>query len=507
MSRKLYIFGIGGTGSRVIKNFTMLLASGVKLSNDFDMVIPIIIDPDVSNGDLNRTKNILRLYQEIRNEIHEPINFFSQKVSTINELKTENKTISPEYFHFKLDDVEDTTFGDYIGFSQLSKNFKEGKDDRNFVKLLYSDKNLNAKLNVGFKGNPNMGSIVLDQFTNSENFNNFAGTFSDNDAIFIVNSIFGGTGAAGYPLLLKNLRGNKELARHEKISAAKIGALTMLPYFALNAEDEINAESFEHKAIAAIDYYNRTIIDKNEVDYQYFIGNSGNTNFEEYSVGGETQKNKAHFLELAGALSILDFCKSIPVTVEVENADRTTQVREFGVEKFTDSVITFNHLSEDNRKQCAKEITKYKLFTDYLKRRLPRVLGKTRWTKGKFFGGRKKDYSILDKKYFNSTDYKNQILAFNNYFDEWLEEMQNNIPSFSPFNDVEMDDALTLVKGNKPTRVKGYEEIDIVNNELITNKNIRNTNNKKHSTLIKLFDSSIEKVLKEYKVLQNNTQQ
>ena len=52
---KLYVFGIGGTGSRVIKALTMLLASGVKLNNGFDTVIPIIIDPDTANGDLNKT--------------------------------------------------------------------------------------------------------------------------------------------------------------------------------------------------------------------------------------------------------------------------------------------------------------------------------------------------------------------------------------------------------------------------------------------------------------------
>ena len=142
-----------------------------------------------------------------------------------------------------------------------------------------------------------------------------------------------------------------------------------------------------------------------------------------------------------------------------------------------------------------------------MERRLPKILGKTRWTKSKFFGGRSIDYSVLDKKYFNSNEYKNQILAFNKYFDEWLEEMKNNTPSFSPFNDINIDNALTIVKGNAPTHPEGYDEIDVENNKLITNQNIRNNNGKKHSTLIKLFDTSLEKVLNKYKVLQDNPQQ
>ena len=58
-------------------------------------------------------------------------------------------------------------------------------------------------MKVGFKGNPNIGSIVLNQFTRSNEYKEFAQSFNDGDAIFIINSIFGGTGASGFPLLLK----------------------------------------------------------------------------------------------------------------------------------------------------------------------------------------------------------------------------------------------------------------------------------------------------------------
>ncbi len=187
MARKLYVFGIGGTGSRVIKAITMLFASGVKLENEFDTVIPIIIDPDTSNGDMNRTKDILRLYQEIRNQVNHPDDFYYQEIKTINEL-TENKaTVNPDYFQFKLKDTNQNTFNQYIGFDSLSENNNE-KNDKEFVRLLYSDKNLKSNLDVGFKGNPNMASIVLNQFTNSEEFRKFAETFNDDDAVFIINS-------------------------------------------------------------------------------------------------------------------------------------------------------------------------------------------------------------------------------------------------------------------------------------------------------------------------------
>jgi hypothetical protein len=492
MSRKLYIFAIGGTGSRVLKALTMLFASGVKIGSDFETVIPIIIDPDTSNGDLNRTKDILRLYQEIRNQIDQPDDFYAQEIKTINEITVNAPVVNPDYFQFKLKDTDTNTFNQYIGFDSLSENIAE-KDDKNFVRLLYSAQNLRSNLDVGFKGNPNMGSIILNQFTNSEDFKRFGQTFDDDDAIFIVNSIFGGTGAAGFPLLLKNFRGNKNIPRHAKIKEAPIGGITYLPYFSLSKNDEINAESFEEKAKIAIDYYNRTIISLNQINTLYFIGNRGNINQEEYAVGGQEQKNKAHFLELAGALAVLDFCKNI------NSITRTTQIKEFGIEHDAQN-LTFADLNIENAKQLSPPLTKFKLYTEYLDKGLSRSLNTSRWTKSniKLTPGNKQ--SLLDKNYFNSAEYKTQIRSFNSYFDEWIKEMKDNRPGFSPFEEITADNALEIVKGQTPKGNKSFKAVDIQNCLLTDNISIRNKE-KKHTMLIKIFGRSTDKVLSKRNLL------
>ena len=492
MSRKLYIFAIGGTGSRVLKALTMLFASGVKIGSDFETVIPIIIDPDTSNGDLNRTKDILRLYQEIRNQVDQPDDFYAQEIKTINEITVNAPVVNPDYFQFKLKDTDTNTFNQYIGFDSLSENIAE-KDDKNFVRLLYSAQNLRSNLDVGFKGNPNMGSIILNQFTNSEDFKRFGQTFDDDDAIFIVNSIFGGTGAAGFPLLLKNFRGNKNIPRHTKIKEAPVGGITYLPYFSLSKNDEINAESFEEKAKIAIDYYNRTIISLNQINTLYFIGNRGNTNQEEYAVGGQEQKNKAHFLELAGALAVLDFCKNI------NSITRTTQIKEFGIEHDAQN-LTFADLNIENAKQLSPPLTKFKLYTEYLDKGLSRSLNTSRWTKSniKLTPGNKQ--SLLDKNYFNSAEYKTQIRSFNSYFDEWIKEMKDNRPGFSPFEDITADNALEIVKGQTPKGNKSFKAVDIQNCLLTDNISIRNKE-KKHTMLIKIFGRSTDKVLSKRNLL------
>lgn len=498
MAKKLYIFGIGGTGSRVIKSLAMLLAAGVKLENGFDTVVPIIIDPDTENGDLNRTKDILRLYQEVRNQIKDPDDFFKQELKTVNELANpKNKTISPDYFQFKLNDVDSTTFGQYIGFDSLCEEYRNSKDDKSFVKLLYSNSNLNSDLSIGFKGNPNMGSIVLNQFTNSENFKRFGQTFGPEDAIFIINSIFGGTGAAGFPLLLKNLRGNPNLLNSAQIKDAPIGGLTYLPYFTLDKKGEINAESFEEKAKIAIDYYNRTIINQRKINVLHFIGNRGNTNAEEYAVGGAEQKNKAHFLEVAGALSIIEFCKNIGnYTCNNGQTTRVTEIKEFGIERANEN-ISFDDLNIDNKEQLYKPLSKFKLFTQYLNESLVRTKNVSRWTKSNFLVIQKQKKSPCNPTYFDTAEYKNQVVAFNTHFKNWIDELSKNKPAFSPFFDI--------IPNNLYTKIDTQNCLNIDNLQLRSEKDTKTGKSKQiHTTLIRLFGISTNKVYQKLPVRVNN---
>jgi hypothetical protein len=445
MAKKLFIFGIGGTGSRVIKALTMLFASGCRLENGFDTVVPVIIDPDISNGDLNRTKETLKLYQEIRNNVNDPSDFFCQDLRTISNLVTDKEVINGDDFQFQLSDTLHSKFRDYIKFSSLPD------DDKRFAQGLYSEANLEADLNIGFKGNPNMGSIVLNQFTSSDDFQKFGQAFNPGDAIFIINSIFGGTGAAGFPLLLKNLRYGADIPNGAQIKEAPIGGITYLPYFKLN-KGEIDSDSFLEKAKAAIDYYNRTIISQNKVDTMYFLGDNGSTTTYDNHVGEREQQNAAHFLELTGALAILDFCKSVPSMTLGK-----TLVKEFGIENET-SPLTFDSLNLTNSEQISNQLSKYKLFTNYLDNGLAKSLGVSRWTVKK---------TQLTRKYFATPEYHNQIMKFNHRFKEWTDELANNKPAFAPFQHVTKDQFKSLDLANCLKIHSDQESSDQMHTQLI----------------------------------------
>jgi len=371
----------------------------------------------------------------------------------------------------------------------MSNDFNIAADDKNFVRLLYSDKNLGSNLNIGFQGNPNMGSVVLNQFTSSNNFQLFEQSFMQGDAIFIINSIFGGTGAAGFPLLLKTLRASQNLL----ISTAKIGNITFLPYFSLDPNGIIDSNTFMGKAKVALEYYNRTIINQNSIDSIYFIGNNNNQIMPNCP-GGQEQKNDAHFLELSGSLSIIDFINNI------NNFNGTTLVKEFGVLNASPT-ITFNDLDAISKDLIEKPLTKFKLFIEYLDKGLNKAIKYSRWTKSNMFLISKSKQSFLNEQYFASSYFENEIIRFNKHFDEWLNEMnRNQILAFSPFNQIDSDNAMCIIQNRPPKGSKSFYKIDQNNCKLIEKEHIRNNDNKVHTTLIKIFSESIEEACNKCKI-------
>lgn len=215
---KLYIFGIGGTGARVLRSFTMMMAAGVKIGAD--EIVPIIIDPDASNADLTRTVALMNNYRSIRSRLN-----FNKKDETIF-FRKELSQILVNYT-LRIQNTDDKTFQEFIDLPSMEKSSQA------MMRMLFSERNLSSSMDVGFKGNPNIGSIVLNQIVDSNDFKDFANDFESGDKIFIISSIFGGTGASGFPLLLKTLRKGNTFPNNDIINNAEIGAITILPYFKL----------------------------------------------------------------------------------------------------------------------------------------------------------------------------------------------------------------------------------------------------------------------------------
>ena len=429
---KIYVFGIGGTGARVIRSLTMLLASGVKLGENIDTVIPVIIDQDRSNGDLTRTIALLKTYKSLHDQLKFGRNSKSEFFKTnIDDLNTS--------FRMQVADVADKDFQSYIKYLNLDTRNKA------LVSLLFSKKNLEAHMDVGFKGNPNMGSVVLNNFsTEADNdLGSILESFQSGDKIFIISSIFGGTGAAGFPLLLKTLRQaqSSQLPSAALVANAPIGAITVLPYFGVQHDEdsEINMDSFMSKAKAALSYYR----DNLNTDVLYYISDKLSKNYDNHE-GDSAQRNNAHFVEMVAALSIVDFCKN-----NVQH-DGSKSFKEFGFNE-DKPVVSIRTLADSTRALVGKPLISMFIFEKFYKEHLKNTW-ENAWAKDFSYtdddNEGKMDSTVMSQDFFV------KLTKFLKDFDnEWLREMANNSRAFKPFN-------LETSGENIFNSIDGYEAID-----------------------------------------------
>ncbi len=298
--KKVFVFCIGGTGIRVMKSITMLMAGG--MSTNGYMVVPIILDPHL---DLEEKKNLHSLIESYKDVYEKSVKngssrlnhldgFFNSEIRKIDELNNQTN------------DTQQTAgskekFRSYIGLANL------GADNLNnyLVETMFSTKNLDNPLSVGFKGNPNVGTVVLGEIIEGADwFRSFKQHCEKDDRVFIISSIFGGTGASGYPLIEKKIR----LAENEPaVKNVVMGAVTVLPYYGLKdpatTGSDIDSANFYTKTKAALAYYDGTV----KSDYLYYVGEKSLK--QVYENDEKKQDDKANFIELVAASALFDFLK------------------------------------------------------------------------------------------------------------------------------------------------------------------------------------------------------
>lgn len=399
---KLYLFGIGGTGARVMRSLTMLLASGVDLGSTKE-IIPVLIDPDLANGDLTRTIELMDKYQTLHKHIKANRNDNSQS-------RFFGVSLDPMTHHYRLpvENVAGKTFAEYIDYNALPTRHQA------LVNLLFSDENLATDLEVGFKGNPNMGSVVLNSF-NGQSLSSVLNNFQENDRIFIISSIFGGTGAAGFPLLVKTLREAADaFANSEFLKMSTIGAITVLPYFGLKKDEtsKIKQETFLSKTKAALSYYEENL---NGVDVLYYITDELKSGYENVE-GSKNQKNDAHFVEMAAALAVVDFAKS-KITHDIYDKGI---FKEFATEENA-SPLNLRNLCAPTQKEVNKPLTQLFFMGAFYEHSIQRSLSSA-WTNKQ-----------IEQADLDSEEFKTLEIFLQRYMG-WLQEMAGNNRSFKPFD-------------------------------------------------------------------------
>lgn len=334
----------------------MLLASGVECPYE---IVPVIIDRDIQNGDYSQANNLIENYIKVHENMSTPnCKFFNTKMSLVGQTDTTNGQLCLQW------NQQNVKFDDFINYTSLDSQNKA------LVDMLFSRETLEMDMSHGFQGNPNMGCVVQNQFEGNPLFDTFAQHFQTGDRIFIVSSIFGGTGASGFPLLRKLLHKtrNTDNGKWGPIKNAPIGAITVLPYYNVKSADKednssVNAQDWNDKARAALDYY------KNEdghLDTLYYIGDTNPTTYP-HCKGGVKQTDPAHIVEMASALSIIDFAKQPDSNFNIQNNgdNHQTTYKEFGIDDETQ--VDFSMFYRDETQKIVVEpLSRFLLFAKYM---------------------------------------------------------------------------------------------------------------------------------------------
>lgn len=490
--RRLFVFAIGGTGSRVLKSLTMLLACGIKPADGADYeIVPIIIDPHQSNEDLSRTVRLLGNYQSIVRDVGTENGFFSMRITTLDRLVNSQNRLTGN-FTFNLNQVANTRFKDYIGFNELDTANKALCD------ILFSGTSINKRreivdlldieMDIGFVGNPNIGSVVLNQVKDSEEFREFASNFNANDRIFIISSIFGGTGAAGFPAILKNIRdarNNTAIDSKGFLQDAKIGALTVLPYFNIEKDEgsPIQKSDFISKSKSALSYYKDNV--NSSVNALYYIADEYTGKAYKNDPGEGGQRNDAHFIELASALAILNFMEIDDKELATENGIAIKTIfKEFGIRRAED-VLKLSNFEDDTERQISLRLSQFYLFRKFLAEHLDASVEKQAWSN---------DAPLIDRKFLNGTFFRSNISEFVRAFEEWLLEMSTNKRSFSPFNFKSSVDSFIADRHPKKgifVKTVDYNYFD----DALSRKAQKKSYSSAPQKLIKLFFDATEEIL------------
>lgn len=427
--KKVFVFCIGGTGERVMKSITMLMAAG--MSTNGYTVIPVIIDPHL---DLNEKTNLqtlndkyIAINKSLKKDENAPIGFFNSEMQLIGNINTQTNNVNKEA-------GDDRPFSEFLNVGNLGKNSLNNY----LVQTLYTTDSLNSRLSVGFRGNPNVGTVVLEEMLSGASwYDAFKNHCGQDDRVFIISSIFGGTGASGYPLLERKIRKTTE---SQTVSKVFMGAVTVLPYYGLTDakknNSKIDSANFKTKAKAALAYYENTV----KSDLLYYVGES---ELQAYHENDEKkQEDKANFIELVAASALFDFLQR-----------ERPKERQYLTRAIKEDVPSIDlSTAGDGYASIVKCIADFKILSCLMD-----VLPKEKY------------FPLKATMGMDDVFYKNDmasIYEFRQVFEKWTEELADKNRKFVPITEITPSNMSDIIRNSKSLVAKddSYYLLEMIKN-------------------------------------------
>lgn len=371
---KVYVLGIGGSGSRIVRALMATLVGGASSAHNHE-IIPVIIDVDEENKNTAEAFTFVDEYRIMKQQWPNNSRLFKTAVNAVNP---NGQKITEKYnLGIAGNEMRDKTFSQFVGIKDSNNNeLLTQPETVDFLKTLFEDNETELDLNmkVGFEGKPSLGAMVFLKLRENVDFVKMLNSCDPNtDSIFLIGSVFGGTGASGLPQIVSMLNpGNQDeidrtLRIDARITSVPKACLLTLPYFSVkpSTSSSIIATSFPTKTRAAFSYYEGNS-DMRALNDHFLLYDTQLGDSFENNKGGRVQDNDAHWIELIGASALFKFLNSTRSTIK-------TNVF-FSDSGDNENNIQFNHLDSATQKDVIIPIIRAGIFWYLIKYGLKKEL-------------------------------------------------------------------------------------------------------------------------------------
>lgn len=320
VDNQIFVIGIGGTGMRCLESLIHFCAAGRFSDKKIHM---LALDTDLHNGNFQRVDELVHLYRALKDGKN-PLQ------GTMFGAQIEFYKYSPDYSTNKT-----KTFNKMLQQSRMED------EDSELAKLFFTENVREFELIEGYRAQTHLGSMLMynaivdaaKNHTNSDNeslcrfLEKLGDTNGEMKKCFVMGSVFGGTGASSIPVVPRAFEAAwKQLKDSTKnLDHVSWGASLLTAYFTFNnpSKEELqskkviaDAGNFKINTQVALAYYFKDPAVKNSYKQFYILGNPEDpADFRKEGeiktdVGGATQKNPAHYLEMYATTAAEKFFSS-----------------------------------------------------------------------------------------------------------------------------------------------------------------------------------------------------
>jgi hypothetical protein len=302
------IIGVGGTGAKIVEAVLHLASCGLGP----DDIKVGLVDQDHANGNVTRAVRLLKTIQEARGfwrSAGGQHRISATNVVPVDLLGADVEAISPGFEAWTPHVGKDVSLSGLLGSMP--------QEDKFLFDLLFlkGPAEQDMLLDEGYQRRPHIGSAAITARLGDEDafwkrLVQLVRQSQDGTEVrlLLASSVFGGTGAAGFPTFARIVR--RKLREEGILRNIRIGGVLMLPYFSFKPSG-VNAVEASHlllEAQAALNYYHAAFKDRRHYfDEVYLVGWAPAFHLDYYSSGAGSQENPALAPELVGALGACRF--------------------------------------------------------------------------------------------------------------------------------------------------------------------------------------------------------